>query len=279
MKPILIAHVWNVAFLSSLFWNSPDDELALENKLKSLESAWSSLDFWLDLWTLMVVIGVVVELVVIFIEYGHEKESFESGIIRPPDKPSRLLFALGMLGAGLVAIGVAGEFRVHIKAGRIETDLRGASGALVAIVDKKAADANERAAKIEQKLADRHITIEQRKRMLGILKSEAGTKIAVTFLNPSSTDAQEYSMEIGEVFHDAKWIVVSYPWQTSADTPVHGFAIEIRQKHPGFKTNSLERTTRKALSVLDDRIVIWPAKDDPNPQGTKLDLIIFVGSK
>lgn len=46
------------------------------------------------------------ELVVIWIEYRHEKAAFNRGIIRPPDKPSILLLIFGLLGAGCVAVGV-----------------------------------------------------------------------------------------------------------------------------------------------------------------------------
>src|ERR1700722_19825690 len=148
-----MAIIWTVTALSSLSWNLPKDELALASKLKSLDSSWTSLDFWLNVWTLVVVIGVVVELSVIVIEYLHEKRDFEGGVVHPPDKPSVLLLTFGLLGAGLVALGVAGEFRVHVKAGKVETGIRDTTLELVALVNGKAeaanqgASANEREAK------------------------------------------------------------------------------------------------------------------------------------
>ena len=148
-----MAIIWTVTALSSLSWNLPKDELALASKLKSLDSSWTSLDFWLNVWTLVVVIGVVVELGVIVIEYLHEKRDFEGGVVHPPDKPSVLLLTFGLLGAGLVALGVAGEFRVHVKAGKVETGIRDTTLELVALVNGKAeaanqgASANEREAK------------------------------------------------------------------------------------------------------------------------------------
>jgi H+/Cl- antiporter ClcA len=119
--------IWTVAALSSLSWNDPMDELALENKLKSLEMSWGSLDRWLKFWILLVVIGVAVELVVILVEYFRELHDFRRGIIHAPDRPSAWLLVFALLGAGLVALGVAGEFFIHIKAGRIETEMRDAS--------------------------------------------------------------------------------------------------------------------------------------------------------
>jgi hypothetical protein len=137
-----MAIIWNVAALSFQSWDSPIEELALSNKLKTLESSWSSLDWWLNFWTATVVVGVVVELVVIAVEYRHDRSDFEGGVIHPPDKPSTMLLFWGLLGAGLVALGVAGEFRVHVKAGRVETDMRNASGRLVALISDRAS-ANE----------------------------------------------------------------------------------------------------------------------------------------
>jgi hypothetical protein len=122
------------------------DELALTNKLKSLEVSWASLDLWLKFWILLVVIGVSVELVVILVEYFHELHDFSRGIVQPPEKPNVWLLVFALLGAGLVAIGVAGEFFIHIKAGRIETEMRDATGSLVALVEAKAEEAGNEAA-------------------------------------------------------------------------------------------------------------------------------------
>lgn len=117
------------------------DTLALARKLDSLEKSWSGLDSWLDFWTALVVIGVVVEVFVIALEYSHEWKDFKRGTIHTPDKPSFSPFLLGMIGAALVAIGVAGEFRGHIAAGKIETEMRDTTRQLVSLADSKAAGA------------------------------------------------------------------------------------------------------------------------------------------
>jgi hypothetical protein len=44
-----------------------------------------------------------------------ELHDFRRGIVHPPERPNIILFALGLLGAALVAIGVAGEFRFEAK--------------------------------------------------------------------------------------------------------------------------------------------------------------------
>jgi hypothetical protein len=127
-------------------------------------------------------------------------------------------------------------------------------------------------------LADRHITPEQRTRMLDVLRGGTG-RVAVTYLTSSAPDSQEYSIEVGGVFRDADWTVVPHPWLTTMDVPVHGFAVTVRGKDdPASKRKPLETVTRNALSVLDDRIVVTYGGTDPGP-GMNLDLVVLVGGK
>jgi hypothetical protein len=92
-----------------------------------------------------------VELVVIVVEYRNELHHFRRGGIHNPERPSGLLLGLALLGAGLVAVGVAGEFFIHIKAGRVETDMRNATASLVASVNGKASDANKVAGEAKER--------------------------------------------------------------------------------------------------------------------------------
>jgi hypothetical protein len=132
------------------------DASALAGALDNLEKSWVSLDWWLNFWTILVAVGVAVELFVIITEYVHDRRDFKRGTIRSPDRPNVLIFGLGFLGAALVATGVAGEFQIHIKAGGIETDMRDKTRQLVGLLNleasnanKKAGEANERATQLE----------------------------------------------------------------------------------------------------------------------------------
>lgn len=87
----------------------------------------SSLHGWLHFWTFLVVVGVALEEFFVVKEYAAELRDFRRGIVHPPEKPSILLFRLGLLGAGLVAIGVAGELYVDVQAGKVETEIREAN--------------------------------------------------------------------------------------------------------------------------------------------------------
>jgi hypothetical protein len=88
------------------------------------------------------------------------------------------------------------------------------------------------------------------------------------------SDAQEYAIEIGEVLHASGWTVIPVQQLISYETPVHGFLVEIRDKAPASKRKVLIGTTRKALAILDDRIAVTTAGNDPG-----LDVLILVGSK
>lgn len=127
------------------------DESTLLNQLKILESAWGALDHWLNFWVALVVIGVAMEVIVVIVEYRDENHDFMRGIIRPPDKPKIWLFIWGMMGAGLVAIGVSGEFWIHIRAGKIEAAMRDKNRSLVALINERAARASRDAAELQVK--------------------------------------------------------------------------------------------------------------------------------
>jgi len=114
------------------------EEQALTNRLAALEASHSSLDHWLTFFIFLVVIGLGVELFVIWLEHRHETLAFKLGV---PERPSIFVLVFALFGAGLVAIGVAGEFWIHIRSGRLETEIRNVNGSLLAIANKTAGDA------------------------------------------------------------------------------------------------------------------------------------------
>ncbi|MFZ0479690.1 MAG: hypothetical protein WAL71_11105 [Terriglobales bacterium] len=117
------------------------DESALKTLLDNLDASRSSLHAWLHFWTFLVVLGVALEVVFVVKEYIDQSHDFRRGILHPPEKPSTMLFILGLLGAGLVAIGVAGELYIDVQAGRVETEIRKANELRVALLSKEAGDA------------------------------------------------------------------------------------------------------------------------------------------
>src|ERR1700693_3174614 len=139
MQAILIN--WSLAKCSCPSWRANTDESALRIALSSLDDCNSSLHWWLGFWTFWVVVGVALELVFVVREYIDELHDFRRGIVHPPDKPNRLLFALGFFAAGLVALGVGGELYVESKIATVETSVRKGNDALFLLLSKEAGDA------------------------------------------------------------------------------------------------------------------------------------------
>ena len=117
------------------------DESALKILLDNLETSRASLDWWLGFWTLLVVVGVVFEVAFVVWEYVDELHEFRRGEVHPPRKPSTAVFALELLGAGLVAIGVSGELYIEAKIGAVETEIRKTNDLRALLLSKEAGDA------------------------------------------------------------------------------------------------------------------------------------------
>jgi hypothetical protein len=166
---------------------------------------------------------------VICIEYRHEQKAFNRGIIRPPDKPNVWLFVFGILGAGLVAIGVAGEFWIHVKAGKLEADMREANRQLVALVDERASKNEREAAKLrkaaaglekqaedermaraelEDRVAWRRLTKDQQSVVASTLWIFAGER-AIFGYDAGNVEALLFATDIEKTLEAARWRVFS----------------------------------------------------------------------
>lgn len=126
------------------------DESALRRALDSLDDCTSSLHGWLRFWTLLVVVGVALEIVFVVWEYLEEWQDRKTCLLVPPVKPHLPLFLLGFLGAGLVTAGVAGELNVESKIATVETCIRKGNNQLSLLLSEEAGDAKTSA----QKAAD-----------------------------------------------------------------------------------------------------------------------------
>lgn len=62
------------------------DESALRNQLNNLETVRSSLHWWIHFWEWVVVAGVVLEVVVLAVEYRDELQAFRN---RQPHRGNR----------------------------------------------------------------------------------------------------------------------------------------------------------------------------------------------
>jgi hypothetical protein len=106
-------------------------ESALLSRLAALERSRDSLDAWVKLWIALVVIGVIVEIVPVVVEYLKERKEYLRAHIprpHPPHKPSVWLFSCECIGIFFVAVGVAGELCGHVKDVVLETKIRTIEG-------------------------------------------------------------------------------------------------------------------------------------------------------
>jgi hypothetical protein len=121
------------------------DEASLKILISNLESSRASLDSWLFVFTLLVVVGVALEVAFVIWEHLDALHDWRRGIVHPPEKPSVALLVFGLFGAGLVAIGVGGELYIGAKIGAKETSIREANDSRASLLSKLAGDAAQSA--------------------------------------------------------------------------------------------------------------------------------------
>ncbi|HEX4486929.1 MAG TPA: hypothetical protein VH088_11710 [Terriglobales bacterium] len=110
---------------------SSDD---LKGVISSLERTLDYWSFWLTVFTLLVVVGLV-------IEYEHD--------VRELIKNFKWKLLQTVIGGILVTVGVAGELIVQYEASKVETDLRTASHQVEAVLEADAAQARKEAKQAE----------------------------------------------------------------------------------------------------------------------------------
>jgi hypothetical protein len=137
-----IAINWSLAKCSCPSWSANADESALRSSLASLDTCNSSLHWWLGFWTFLVAFGVALEVVFVVWEYLEELHDLRRCLIHPPKRPTTALFVLGLLGAGLVAAGVSGEFWKESQIATVETCIRKGNDTLFLLLSKEAGDAS-----------------------------------------------------------------------------------------------------------------------------------------
>ena len=134
---------------------------ALESDIARLESSlpW---EYWVYVFTALVVVGVVMELWVIRHDWRDEMETWalsHFGVLRSPDRPSVTKLIVELCSVVLIAVGVAGELGVGVRIayvdGRIRAkgielrsrnaELRSKSNELLALVTQQAGTAEQSA--------------------------------------------------------------------------------------------------------------------------------------
>jgi hypothetical protein len=136
---------WSLAQPACPSWSSIRDESALRSAVASLEASGASLHWWLGFWTFLVAFGVTLEAVFVVWEYVEDLHDFRRGFVHAPEHPNRLLFVLGLAGAGLVAAGVSGELWKDSQIAKLETCIQQGNNTLFVLLSREAGDARKSA--------------------------------------------------------------------------------------------------------------------------------------
>src|SRR5262245_55332600 len=119
------------------------DVPSLQQTIHDLEDSLDRLEIWLTAMTALVVLGLV-------LEYWHEIPEAIAKLKQAWSWKSFLVVAGGIL----ITVGVAGELAVQFYASRKETKLRETNDSAFSILNTKAAEANERAARAEERVSE-----------------------------------------------------------------------------------------------------------------------------
>ena len=149
------------------------DLSSLERIASNLEASLDSWGTWLSFFTLLVVVGLV-------LEYWYEVKKLAT------ERPFRWKAFQELLGAVLVTVGVAGELLIQFKSSKIETAIRDVNHKIEASLNKQAADATNLAeaehlarVKLEQEIQPRYLTDDQEEAIGGNLKRFAVRKLLI----------------------------------------------------------------------------------------------------
>src|ERR1035441_2596687 len=156
----MTAHmIWTLSTLPSAASALQSSISALERDITAKESEASGLEPWLGRFTLLVAVGVAIEIVVVILDHRKEvKEWRVSELI--PEGPSLIKLGMEIASIILVIAGVMGEFGVGLnissKNGQLRAksaELRSKSDQLLALVTQQAGNAED-SAKGARKEAD-----------------------------------------------------------------------------------------------------------------------------
>ncbi len=147
--------------ITHLIWgasNLPNDASALQSSISALEREIAALEissasweFWLPFFTLLVAIGVAMEIIVVRRDHKEELEEWQTCKLIP-DKPSSVKVWLEIISVVLVTVGILGELGIGLWISHVNgqlraksSDLRSKSDQLLALITAEAGDAKDSA--------------------------------------------------------------------------------------------------------------------------------------
>lgn len=117
----------------------------LESRISGVERYVDSLEKWLWISSLAVIVGVALEVYFVIHEYKEDRETWLKGIVRPPDKPSTRVLCGEIASIVLVVLGIAGELGVGILSSNANANLRTLNNSRLDLVRQQAIEATTQA--------------------------------------------------------------------------------------------------------------------------------------
>lgn len=307
-----------IALLTQAASSLPSDTSALERSISALESCISALDSKAEslarssarwdpvawVFTSLVIIGVALELWVIWQEFRDDMKSWAVerwGIHRRAERPVVGNLVIEFLSVLLVVGGIIGELRVSVKIASINSELRKTDGILrsknaelrsdsdqlLALVTQEAGDAAKSADKAvfdALLLGPRGDLLagQRRKKLVDALKSFPGQKVDVqpialigsingipTGISPIADERDGLSRSLISVLNDAHWRAPETLSNTRSTLPGRGVSVHI--------SASASQESRKAAKALVEALNKVPlVTTGPTFDGSDRDTILLV---
>jgi hypothetical protein len=209
---------------------------ALESEIKTLESSSVPWEYSVWVFTFLVAVGVVMELLVIRHEYRDDMEAWalaHFGVLRSPSMPSITKLSVEVGSVLLITMGIMGELGVGIKIASINGALRGKSAELrsksdllLGLVTQEAAELRNDAeglheqaesehlmrVKIEAGVAWRRLTEQQKTEIGDSLKRFSNQGVSF-WSNAGDVEASWFAADIAEAITKAETLRVYAPAQ------------------------------------------------------------------
>jgi hypothetical protein len=152
---------------------------ALQNQISGIEHGVDKLEKFLWIASVVVAIGVAMELYSLLHEYRADRAAWARGIIAVPGKPSRIVLFIDIIAVLLVVAGVVGELATGILSANKNEQLRGKNRELIRLIEQKLAEQGPRLS---------FLNGENRKNLIDKLRPFAGQNFTVTYCRKSQND-------------------------------------------------------------------------------------------
>jgi hypothetical protein len=259
---------------------------ALLSKIRELESSSVPWERALPWFTLLVAVGVAMELWVMRHERRDDMEAWRRGIVRPPDRPSTVKYLVEVASILLITAGIVGELWVGIKITSINgvlrslnAEVRTKSDQLVELLHGEAEGLRKDAeiehsarVKIEASVEWRHLTEQQQKGIgmdLGIKFSKS--IIGIWFL-AGDIEGSRFASDIAEAMRDAQLMVwppkslalmrVGGPLNSKIERDPTGISVAPTTTDP--RSGSLAVAIRDELTSLGFDATLKPSSAKPD---------------